>query len=101
MGLWALVMSGWKDKIPHIIPIFRDGEKSELLVTIASRQPLCLRCRREEHFHQECVRPYCQHCTQYGHLMESCMAAGTYASALWEHKTIENTAESENITEME
>ena len=34
-----MVMSGRKQEIPHIIPLMYEGDKSEFLVTIVSRQP--------------------------------------------------------------
>ena len=34
-----MVISGRKQDIPHIIPLLHEGDKSELLVTIAGRQP--------------------------------------------------------------
>ena len=83
-GVWSVVMSGRKQDIPHIISLMYENEKSELLVTIAGRQPLCLRCRQEGHYRRECSTPFCRHCSQYGHLSETCAAAGSYASALRE-----------------
>ena len=73
-GVLSVVMSGRKQDIPHIIPLIHENDKSELLVTIAGRQPLCL----------ECSTSYCRHCSRYGHLSETCAAAGSYASALRE-----------------
>jgi len=83
-GVRSVVMSGRKCDIPHIIPLFYENEKSELLVTVAGRQPLCLRCRQEGHYRRQCSTPFCRHCSQYGHLSETCAAAGSYASALRE-----------------
>ena len=97
-GVRSVVMSGRKQDIPHIIPLLHEGDKSELLVTIAGRQPLCLRCRHEGHFRRECSTPFCRHCAQFGHLTETCAAAGSYASALRE-VTREKQAESVNIEE--
>ena len=34
-----MVMSGRKQEIPHIIPLMYEGDKSEFLVMIVSRQP--------------------------------------------------------------
>ena len=83
-GVRSVVMSGRKQDIPHIIPLIHENDKSELLVTIAGRQPLCLRCRQEGHYRRECSTPFCRHCSRYGHLSETCAAAGSYASALRE-----------------
>ena len=83
-GVRSVVMSGWKQDILHIILLLHENEKSELLVTIAGRQPLCLRCRQEGHYRRECSTTFCRRCSQYGHLSETCAAAGSYASALRE-----------------
>ena len=99
-GVRSVVISGRKQDIPHIIPLLDEGDKSELLVTIAGRQPLYLRCRHEGHFRRECSTPFCRHCAQFGHLTETCAAAGSYASALRE-VTREKQAESVNIEEMD
>ena len=76
-----------------------ENEKSELLVTVAGRQPLCLRCRQEGHYRRECSTPFCRHCSQYGHLSETCAAAGSYASALQEvtRSTVVESAEEEEM----
>ena len=46
----SVVMSESKQDIPHIIPLLYEGDKSELLVMIPGRQPLCLQCWHEGHF---------------------------------------------------
>ena len=93
-----MVVSQRKQDIPHIIPLLHEGDKSDLLVKIAGRQPLCLRCRHNGHFRRECTTPFCRHCAQFCHLTETCAAAGSYASALRE-VTREKQAESVNIEE--
>lgn len=96
-GVRTVVMSGNRDKIPHIIPLSMSNEKSELLVTMTGRQPLCLRCRQEGHFRRECNTPFCRHCRQYGHMTEQCAAAGSYASALRETGTRAEIAQCELV----
>ena len=95
-----MVVSQRKQDILHIIPLLHEGDKSDLLVTIAGRQPLCLRCRHNGHFRRECTTPFCRHCAQFCHLTETCAAAGSYASALREVMR-EKQAESVNIEEMD
>ena len=99
-GVRSVVTLGWKQNIPHIIPLCEDGEVSQLVVTIASRQPPCLQCRHKGHFHRECSTPFCRHYAQFGHFTEMCAAAGSYASALRESTRV-NNAESVNIEEEE
>ena len=99
-GVRTVIMSGNKNEIPHIITLVDGNERSELLVTVTGRQPLCLRCRLVGHFRRECSTPFCRHHGEYGHTTEQCSAAGSYASALRE-RTTGNLAESElmNIEE--
>ena len=87
-GVRTLIMSGNRKELPHIMTMWDgEGQKSELLVTVTGRRPLCLRCRQEGHFRRECFTPYCRHHGEYGHSTESCAAAGSYASALKEKET--------------
>ena len=56
----------------------RGGDVAELLVTVAGRKPLCLRCRRVGHIRRACTTPYCRRHGVYGHSTEEC--DGTVAS---------------------
>ncbi|KAI0232164.1 hypothetical protein LSAT2_017484, partial [Lamellibrachia satsuma] len=97
-GVRTLIMSGNRQELPHIMTMWDgEGQKSELLVTVTGRRPLCLRCRQEGHFRRECFTPHCRHHGEYGHSTESCAAAGSYASALKERETME--AEDYNVEE--
>ena len=95
-GVRTVIMSGNKNEIPHIITLVDGNERSELLVTVTGRQPLCLRCRLVGHFRWECSTPFCRYHGEYGHTTEQCSAASSYASALREGNR-GNLAESELI----
>ena len=56
-------------------------ESFELLLVMAGRKPLCLRCRREGHYRRDCTTAYCRFHAEYGHSAEECSAARSYASA--------------------
>ena len=88
-GVRTVIMSGNRQELPHIMKMWDgEGQKSELLVTLTSRRPLCLQCRQVGHFRRECFTPYCRHHGEYGHSTESCATAGSYASALKERETV-------------
>ncbi|KAI0232163.1 hypothetical protein LSAT2_017482 [Lamellibrachia satsuma] len=87
-GVRTLIMSGNRQELPHIMTTWdEDGNRSELLITVTGRQPLCLRCRQVGHLLRECFPSYCRHHGEYGHSTETCAAAGSYASVLKERDT--------------
>ena len=91
-GVRTLVMSGDRRNLPHIMTIVgEEGERSEILITVAGRPPLCLKCRFVGHYRRECDTPYCRHCRAYGHLTEKCAVEGTYASKLKGNKGRDQT----------
>ena len=91
-GVRTLVMSGDRQKLPHVMTIVgEEGDRSEILITVAGRPPLCLKCRFVGHYRRECDTPCCRHCRAYGHPTEECAVAGTYASKLKGKKDTEQT----------
>ena len=45
-GVRTLVMSGDRRKLPHVMTIVgEEGDRSEILITVAGRPPLYLKCR--------------------------------------------------------
>ena len=79
----TFIMKGVKRAdLPHLLTVplsnERGGDVAELLVTVAGRKPLCLRCRRVGHIRRACTTPYCRRHGVYGHSTEEC--DGTVAS---------------------
>ena len=68
--------------LPHLLTVplanERGGDVAELLVTVAGRKPLCLRCRRVGQIRRACATPYCRRHGVYGHSTGEC--EGTVAS---------------------
>ena len=82
-GVRTFIMKGVKRAdLPHLLTVplsnERGGDVAELLVTVAGRKPLCLRCRRVGHIRRACTTPYCRRHGVYGHSTEEC--DGTVAS---------------------
>ena len=64
--------NGPSSLLPNIISVAQDNEVFELLLTIQSREPICLKCRRVGHLHNQCYTPYCTLCRKSGHHSASC-----------------------------
>lgn len=56
------------DDLPHLLP-FHTGV---LLVVVAGRSPLCLRCKKTGHVRKECRTARCTHCRSFGHASDRC-----------------------------
>ncbi len=84
-GIRTVVMTGDRRKVPHLINVTNPitSDRYELLVTIAGRPPLCLKCRQTGHYRRACKTPFCRHHGVYGHTTESCaLDKATYATAM-------------------
>ena len=83
-GIRTVSMVGDRHRVPHLITVTNpiNSQKYELLVTVAGRAPLCLKCRLTGHYRRECNTPYCRHHGAFGHSTESCVLQKvSYANA--------------------
>ena len=97
-GIRSVVMTGDRRKVPHLITVTNPvtADKYELLVTIAGRPPLCLKCRQTGHYRRACKTPFCRHHGVYGHTTESCaLDKATYATAMRKTKEGSDDTDSE------
>ena len=83
IGVKSVVMTGDSRDVPHTMLVVNPTicESFELLLVMAGRIPLCLRCRREGHYRRDCTTAYCRFHAEHGHSAEECSAARSYASA--------------------
>lgn len=56
------------ESLPHQLRTFGGN----VLVVVAGRAPLCLRCHRTGHIRNECRVPRCDQCHRYGHEGKDC-----------------------------
>ena len=71
------------DILPDMLNMYHRGKKYPLLITVAGRKPLCLKCGLRGHVRKDCNTPLCRNCAQFGHSTGTCKANGSsYASAL-------------------
>ena len=86
-GVRLVEFVGDRNVLPHLFLVcYPDCQESwDLLLTVAGRPPLCLKCKGTGHLRKNCKTPFCRHHQQYGHTSESCSAEkakqGSYASA--------------------
>ncbi|KAG0427662.1 hypothetical protein HPB47_025317 [Ixodes persulcatus] len=63
-----------RDELPHQATV----SGYPVLVSVAGRPPLCLRCRQVGHMGRQCKAPWCRLCREVGHTEDDC--APTYAT---------------------
>ena len=82
-GVMSVVMTGDSRDVPHTMLVVNPTtcESFELLLTMAGRKPLCLRCGWEGRYRRDCTTAYCRFHDEYGHTAKGCSAAHRYASA--------------------
>lgn len=68
------------DDVPHIMNI----AGCQVLLAIAGRPPLCLKCKKVGHIRKQCQTPWCKICRAFGHAQEECVSS--YASKLRREK---------------
>ena len=82
-GIRSAIMTGNSRDVPHTILVVNPAtcESFEVLLVMAGRKPLCLRCCRESHFRRDYKTKYCRFHAEFGHTAEECSAERSYASA--------------------
>ena len=77
----VLIKADTKEDIPHKLFLSDQahGGDFEVLITVAGRAPLCLRCGLQGHIRQDCNSPYCRGCKRFGHREPECQGSGSYA----------------------
>ena len=64
----VLIKADSKEVIPHKLFLSDQahGGDFEVLITVAGKAPLCLRCGLTGHIRQDCNSPYCRGCKRFG-----------------------------------
>ena len=77
----VMIRADSKEDIPHRLFLSDQahGGDFEVLITVAGRLPLCLRCGMQGHIRHECNTPYCRRCRHFGHREPECQGSGSYA----------------------
>ena len=62
-----VTMVGDRHAVPHLITVTNpiNNQKFEMLVTVAGRAPLCLKCRQTGHYRRDCSTPHCRQKPQF------------------------------------
>jgi len=79
----TVMLKGDMHEVPHRMTVGTGWSRTELLVTITGRPPLCFKCNQVGHVRSNCEVPVCRHCRQVGHHTEDCVnpkRAAAYAS---------------------
>jgi hypothetical protein len=98
----SVLLRGDKERVPHLLEVGTGDFRSNVLVTITGRLPVCLKCQRTGHVRRLCETPQCRHCKQFGHYSEECerpTTAPAYASVVRPPQDLSDNDDSQDASQ--